>query len=193
MMMTQVGETQGEPVILAFGDSLTAGFMVPVAESYPARLQRLLKEKGYPHRVVNAGVNGDTTAGGARRIDWLLKHEPQIVILELGANDGLRGLPVEEIHTNLETIIKICQAKKVKVLLTGMKALPNLGKEYNEAFEEVFVNLAEKYELPLIPFFLADVAGIRELTRDDGLHPLTEGYATVTLTVWKYLEPMLKK
>lgn len=181
----------GEPVILAFGDSLTAGYMVGEQQSYPARLQEILQAKGYPHKVVNAGVTGDTTAGGVRRIDWLLKHEPKIVILELGANDGLRGLSVTAMEANLETIIEICQANHARVLLAGMKALPNYGKEYNQEFEAVFTRLAEKHNLPLIPFFLANVAGIQKLTRPDGLHPVAAGYEIVTQTVWQYLEPML--
>ena len=138
-------------------------------------------------------MSGDTTAGGVRRIDWLLKHEPEIVILELGANDGLRGLSVEAMEANLETIIEICQAKNARVLLAGMKALPNYGKEYNQEFESVFIRLAEKHNLLLIPFFLENVAGIQKLTRPDGIHPTAEGYAIVTQTVWQYLEPMLEQ
>ena len=180
-------------MILAFGDSLTAGFMVGEKQSYPSRLQEILKAKGYPHKVVNAGVSGDTTAGGVRRIEWLLKHEPKIVILELGANDGLRGLPVDAMEANLETIIATCRAKNAQVLLAGMKALPNYGKEYNREFEAVFSRLAEKHKLPLIPFFLVDVAGIQKLTRPDGIHPVAEGYQIVTQTVWQYLEPMLQQ
>ena len=183
----------GEPVILAFGDSLTAGFMVGEKQSYPARLQAILQENGYPHKVVNAGVSGDTTAGGVRRIDWLLKHEPEIVILELGANDGLRGLSVTDMEANLETIIETCRAKNARVLLAGMKALPNYGKEYNQEFEAVFPRLAAKHNLQLIPFFLKNVAAIQELTRPDGVHPVAEGYKIVTQTVWKYLEPMLEQ
>ncbi len=183
----------GEPVILAFGDSLTAGFMVDSRDSYPARLQRLLADKGYHYKVVNAGVSGDTTAGGVRRIDWVLKHEPEIVIIELGANDGLRGLPVDEMRKNLGLIIEVCRKKGAKVLLAGMEITPNLGKEYSEAFRESFSLLAKQYEVALIPFFLENVAARPELTRADGVHPLANGYAIVTQTVFQYLEPMLKK
>ncbi|MCF8721558.1 arylesterase [Nitrospina gracilis] len=178
-------------VILAFGDSLTFGYQVPPEKSYPSRLQRVLKAKGYPYTVINAGVNGDTTAGGASRIDWLLRHDPEIVIVELGANDGLRGLPVEQMRKNLSYIIEACQKHGAKVLLAGMKITPNLGREYTEAFEQVFHDLAETYDVPLIPFFLEGVAGVKDLTQPDGLHPIDKGYAKVTLTVWKYLEPML--
>jgi acyl-CoA thioesterase-1 len=193
LMVFNPAESWAEPVILALGDSLTAGYGVPEAASYPSRLQKLLKEQGYPHRVVNAGVSGDTTAGGARRIDWLMQHEPAIVILELGANDSLRGVPVTEMEANLIKIVEVCRKKGAKVLLAGMKALPNYGPEYSEAFEGVFTRVAEKFKLSLIPFFLEGVAARRELTQDDGIHPVAEGYATVTETVWKYLQPMLVK
>ncbi len=183
----------GEPVILAFGDSLTAGFMVDAKDSYPARLQRLLDGKGYHYKVINAGVSGDTTAGGVRRIDWVLQHEPEIVIVELGANDGLRGLPIDEMRKNLGLIIEACQKKGAKVLLAGMEITPNLGAEYSREFKESFSLLAEQYNVPLIPFFLENVAARPELTRADGIHPLAKGYAIATQTVFKYLESMLKK
>ncbi len=182
-----------EPVILAFGDSLTAGFGVDPKDSYPARLQRLLDEKGYHYKVVNAGVSGDTTAGGASRIGWVLQHEPEIVIIELGANDGLRGLPISEIRKNLGKIIEACQKKGAKVLLAGMEITPNLGAEYSQDFRESFTLLAKQYKVHLIPFFLKDVAGRPELTQPDGVHPLANGYAIVIQTVFQYLEPMLKK
>ena len=182
-----------EPVILAFGDSLTAGFMVDAKDSYPARLQRLLNDKGYHYKVINAGVSGDTTAGGAARIDWVLQQDPEIVIVELGANDGLRGLRIDEMRKNLGLIIEACQKKGAKVLLAGMEITPNLGAEYSREFKESFSLLAEQYNVPLIPFFLENVAARPELTRDDGLHPLAKGYAIATQTVFKYLEPMLKK
>jgi len=182
-----------EPVILAFGDSLTAGFGVDAKDSYPARLQRLLEEKGYHYKVVNAGVLGDTTAGGASRINWVLQHEPEIVIIELGANDGLRGLPIYEMRKNLGKIIAACQKKGAKVLLAGMEITPNLGVEYSKEFRESFSLLAKQYKVPLIPFFLENVAARPELTQPDGVHPLNNGYTIVTQTVFQHLEPMLKK
>ncbi|QPJ62359.1 MAG: arylesterase [Candidatus Nitronauta litoralis] len=188
-----VAPAMGAPVILAFGDSLTAGFGVNQQESYPARLQSLLKEEGYSYKVVNAGVSGDTTAGGLRRIDWLLKHKPSIVILELGANDGLRGLPLEEMESNLETIILTCQKQGARVLLAGMKIPPNYGEDYTKGFETVFSKLAEKHGTGFIPFFLENVAAVQELTRPDGIHPVGEGYAVVVQTVWEYLKPMLER
>lgn len=182
-----------EPVILAFGDSLTAGFGVDSKDSYPARLQRLLDAKGYHYKVVNAGVSGDTTAGGVSRIGWVLQHEPEIVIIELGANDGLRGLPISEMRKNLGKIIEVCQKKGAKVLLAGMEITPNLGGEFSKDFQESFTLLAEQYKVSFIPFFLKDVAARPELTQPDGVHPLSNGYAIVTRTVFQHLEPMLKK
>ena len=179
------------PVILAFGNSLTAGFGVPEAESYPSRLQNIIIENGYPHRIINGGVSGDTTAGGARRIKWLMKHNPEIVILELGANDGLRGLSLKEMESNLEKIIVVCKKSGAKVLLTGMKIPPNYGEEYTVAFEEIYIRLAEKHKLSLVPFFLEGVAGVRAYTQPDGIHPLGSGYEIVAQTIWKYLKPLM--
>ena len=181
----------GEPVILALGDSLTAGFGVRAEDNYPSRLQVILRENGYPHKVVNAGVSGDTSAGGLRRLDWLMRHKPKIIIVALGANDGLRGLSVEAMESNLEKIIQQCQKTKVKVLLAGMKMLPNYGKEYTDAFHAVYHRLAKKYAVPLVPFLLEGVAGKREYTRDDGIHPIAAGYKIVTETVWRQLKPLL--
>ena len=179
------------PVILAFGDSLTAGFGVPDAQSYPARLQKIIIENGYPHQVVNGGVSGDTTAGGVRRIKWLMKHNPEIVILELGANDGLRGLSLKEMESNLEQIIVICKEGGAKVLLTGMKVPPNYGEEYTVEFEKIYIRLAEKHKLSLVPFLLEGVAGRREYTQPDGIHPLGSGYSIVVQTIWKYLKSLM--
>ena len=180
-------------VVLAFGDSLTAGYCVNDEESYPSRLQVKIASAGFPHKVVNAGVSGDTTAGGVRRIRWLMKHEPEIVILALGANDGLRGLSVAEMRKNLETMIAICREHNARILLAGMKALPNYGEDYMQEFETVFPELAKKHDLVFLPFLLEGVAGEREHTKPDGLHPLASGYSIVTDLVWQRLEPMLKK
>ena len=180
-------------VVLAFGDSLTAGYGVKDEESYPSRLQVKISSAGFPHKVVNAGVSGDTTAGGVRRIRWLMKHEPEIVILALGANDGLRGLSVDEMRKNLETMIDICREHNARVLLAGMKALPNYGEDYMRKFETVFPELARKFDLVLLPFLLEGVAGVREHTQPDGLHPVASGYSIVTELVWQKLKPMLNK
>ena len=180
-------------VVLAFGDSLTAGYGVKDEESYPSKLQEKISSAGFPHKVVNAGVSGDTTAGGVRRIRWLMKHEPEIVILALGANDGLRGLSIDEMRKNLEIMITICREHNAQILLAGMKALPNYGEDYMREFETVFPELAEKHDLIFLPFLLEGVAGKRQYTQSDGLHPLASGYSIITDLVWERLEPMLKK
>ena len=180
-------------VVLAFGDSLTADYGVKDEESYPSKLQEKISSAGFPHKVVNAGVSGDTTAGGVRRIRWLMKHEPEIVILALGANDGLRGLSIDEMRKNLEIMITICREHNAQILLAGMKALPNYGEDYMREFETVFPELAEKHDLIFLPFLLEGVAGEREYTQSDGLHPLASGYSIITDLVWQRLKPMLKK
>ena len=180
-----------KPVILALGDSLTAGFGVKEEESYPSRLQLKVASAGFPHKVINAGVSGDTTAGGVRRIRWLMKHEPEIVILALGANDGLRGFSIAEIRRNLELMIGVCRKHDARILLAGMKALPNYGEDYMQEFESVFSELAEKHKLDFLPFLLEGVAGERKHTQPDGLHPVASGYSIVSDLVWQRLEPML--
>jgi len=193
LIFPHVLESESPPVILAFGDSLTAGYGVQERESYPARLQDILRKHGYPHRVINAGVSGDTTAGGVRRIRWLLQHDPRVVILALGANDGLRGLSVTEMYDNLKQIIELCREHRARVLLAGMKIPPNYGEAYSRAFEEVYTTLAGEFDLPLLPFILEGVAAKREYTQPDGIHPLGPGYEIVADTVWKYIEPMIAK
>ena len=187
--MTTPGENQA--IILAFGNSLTAGFGVGIEESYPARLQGLLNKEGFPYKVINAGVSGDTSAGGLRRIKWLMRQKPRIVILELGANDGLRGLPIEEMEANLSQIIQICRKENSDILLLGMKAPPNYGKKYSAQFEGTFYKLAKKFKIPLAPFLLKGVAARREYNQGDGIHPTAEGYKIVVQTVWEHLKPML--
>jgi acyl-CoA thioesterase I len=184
---------QEKIVVLALGDSLTAGFGVDAEENFPSRLQVKIDHAGLAYKVVNAGVSGDTTAGGVRRINWLMKHKPQIVILALGANDGLRGLSTDEMRSNLETMIRISQENGARVLLAGMKALPNYGEDYILKFESVYPELAKKYDLVYLPFLLEGVAGVREFTRPDGLHPTGSGYKIIADLVWQHLQPMLKK
>jgi len=181
------------PVILAFGDSLTAGYGVAHGSSYPDQLQRKLDSLGYKYRIVNMGISGDTTSGGRARMQAALKTMPSIVILELGANDGLRGMPIAAMQTNLEQMIIDFQKTRAKVVLAGMTLPRNYGAVYVKSFEEVFRELAKKYNLPLIPFFLEGVAGNPKLTLPDFLHPNAEGYTIVTDIVMKTLEPVLKK
>lgn len=181
------------PRIVAFGDSLTAGLGVTPDESYPAQLQQRLDAAGYPYLVVNAGVSGDTTAGGLRRVAWVLNNKPTVVILELGGNDGLRGLNLAETRTNLEKIIRQLQAQKVTILLAGMKLPPNYGLDYTTRFEALYADLARTHHLTLIPFLLEGVAAKPSLNQADGIHPTAEGYQVVAETVLKTLQPLLKK
>jgi acyl-CoA thioesterase-1 len=181
------------PSIVAFGDSLTAGLGVRQDESYPARLQRMLDAAGYAYRVVNAGVSGDTTAGGARRVSWILKNKPTIVILELGANDGLRGLSLAETKANLEAIIQQFQQASVTVVLAGMKLPPNYGQDYTDGFETLYQALAKQYRLTLIPFFLDGVAGSSSLNQADGIHPTGEGYRIIVEKIFPTLELLLER
>lgn len=163
------------PVILDFGDSLTAGFGLPAAQAFPARLEAWLHERGIAARVVNAGVSGDTTAGGLARLDWALADKPDLVILALGANDALRGIEPAAVRDNLDKMIAKLEASGAKVLLLGMLAPPNWGEEYKRAFDRIFPELAQRHHLPLYPFFLEGVAMKPEFNQPDGLHPNARG------------------
>jgi len=185
--------TDNRPKIVAFGDSLTAGYGLSLHESYPSLLQEQLERDGYDYEVVNAGVSGDTTAGGVRRLDWALAGDVRFVILELGANDILRGLPTAEMKKNLAQMIERSRARGAQVLLAGMYAPTNSGADYQRASMAVFPALAKEYDLPLIPFFLDRVAGIENLNQADGIHPNREGTRIVAATVYQYLKPMLEK
>jgi len=182
-----------ERVLVAFGDSLTAGLGLSPEESYPARLQEKLLLSGYRYRVVNAGVSGDTTAGGVRRVEWVLKSKPDVVILELGANDGLRGLDLAETRANLDQIIQRLLAGNATVILAGMKLPPNYGADYTKAFQALYADLAQRHGIPFIPFFLEGVAAKPDLNQADGIHPTGQGYAVVVTNLWPVLEPLLKK
>ncbi len=179
------------PVILALGDSLTAGLGLAQSQAWPTLLQARLDAAGLRYRVVNAGVSGDTSAAGLARLDWQLSQKPAIVILELGANDGLRGLPVEHTRDNLAQIVRRCQAAGARVLLAGMQIPPNMGPDYTAAFRDIFPALAWVFSVPLIPFLLAGVAGDARLNQADGIHPTAEGQQIVAETVWKALHPLL--
>ena len=181
------------PRIVAFGDSLTAGLGVSPDQSYPAQLQRRLLEAGYHYEVINAGVSGDTTAGGVRRLSWILKSRPSMVILELGANDGLRGKPLPLMAANLTEIIDGLQKAGVEVVLAGMQIPPNYGLAYTTGFAVVFERLAQDHGVTLIPFFLEGVAARKALNQADGIHPTGEGYRIVAETVFDVIEPLLKK
>ncbi len=183
-----------KPKVVAFGDSLTAGFGLAEKESYPYLLQQKLKADGYDYEVVNAGVSGETSLGGVERIDWVLEQENvQILILELGANDLLRNMPVAKMKQNLSEIIKKAQAKKIQVLLCGMLAPPTLGAKYQRDYITAFPDLASEYKVAFLPFILEGVALNRNLNQPDGIHPNAEGAKIMTANVYKALKPMLKK
>ncbi|MCP9448893.1 MAG: arylesterase [Nitrospira sp.] len=187
------GTAESKPRIVAFGDSLTAGLGVKRDDAYPAQLQKRLEELGFRYQVINAGVSGDTTAGGLRRVGWVLSAKPEIVILELGANDGLRGLSLEQTKHNLGHIIQQLREAGATVILAGMKLPPNYGQEYTEQFESIYPALANRYRLPLIPFFLEGVAASSKLNQADGIHPTKEGYEIVVEQVLKVLKPILEE
>jgi acyl-CoA thioesterase I len=182
-----------ERVIVAFGDSLTSGAGVSSDQAYPALLAARLRSEGYAYRVVNAGVSGDTTAGGLRRVDWALKLDPEIVIVELGANDGLRGQDLSSMRANLDQVVARFQSAGARVLLAGMRLPPNYGAPYTADFAAVYQNVAKKRGAPLIPFFLGGVGGDVRLNQADGIHPTAEGYRIIVDHLWPYLRPLLKR
>lgn len=189
----KAGSSKNLAKIVAFGDSLTVGYGLPIEESYPSLLQKKLQRDGFNYEVVNAGIAGDTSAGGVRRIDGALEGDVKVVILELGANDILRGQPISAMKKNLGLIIERAKAKGAQVLLAGMEAPTNLGTDYRREVHEAFPELAEKYRVSLIPFFLVGVAGIESLNQNDGIHPNEEGTRMVAETVYKSLKPMIEK
>jgi acyl-CoA thioesterase I len=182
------------PKILAFGDSLTVGLGLTERESYPFLLQEKLKAAGYEYEVINAGVSGDTTSGGVERIDWALNQpNVEVLILELGANDMLRGQSVAQMKNNLREIIRRAKAKNVKVLLCGMLAPPSLGGDYIREYAAAFRDLAKEEQVAFLPFFLEGVGGIKTLNQADGIHPNAEGAKRITETVYKAVTPLLEK
>lgn len=186
-----VGE---QPVVLFLGDSLSAGYGLPADRAFPALVQERIDAAGLGYRVVNAGVSGDTSAGGRRRIDWLLRQPIAVLVLELGANDMLRGQDPAALRANLRAIIEKTRAAQpdVRVVLAGMRAAPNLGHDYLVAFEQSYAALARETGATLIPFLLEGVAGVPRLNQPDGIHPTAEGHRIVADTVWRTLEPILR-
>jgi acyl-CoA thioesterase-1 len=180
------------PAIVAFGDSLTAGFGAEPGNSFPDYLQKELDQRGLAWRVVNAGVSGDTTTDGVNRLDEVLRAKPRIVIVEFGGNDGLRGLPIETTHANLEQIVTGLRGSGATVVLAGMTLPPNYGPDYIRQFETIYQDLAAKYKLTRIPFLLEGVATRPQLMQRDGLHPTAQGNAIVAQTVLRTLTPILK-
>src|SRR5262245_3336601 len=188
-----VAPAKQRPKIVAFGDSLTAGLGLTAKETYPAQLQSMLNFAGYDYEVVNAGVSGDTSAGGLRRTDWVLDENVKFVILELGANDILRGLPINLMKQNLAKMIESMQARKITVVLAGMEAPTNSGPEYRKEVHEAYRELAEQYHTPFIPFFLEGVVQSEKLVQEDLSHPNPEGAKVLATTVFNLLKPLLEK
>jgi acyl-CoA thioesterase-1 len=193
VLLAAVPAPAAERVIVVLGDSLTAGLGVAREEAYPALLEARLRREGYDYRVVNAGVSGDTSAGGLRRVDWALRARPEIVIVALGANDGLRGLPVDALRDNLEQIVRRVRAAGARVLLAGMRVPPNYGDEYARDFAAVFPEVARRTGVPLAPFLLDGVAGEARLNQADGIHPTAEGQRLIASRLWSHLRPLLAR
>ena len=179
------------PLVVFLGDSLTAGLGLDEDEAYPAVLERELRKDGTPIRVINAGVSGDTTAGGLSRLGWLLNQHPDFVVVALGGNDGLRGLPIEEADQNLREIIRRSQATGARVLLLGLKMPPNYGPDYTTRFAALYPQIARDLNVPLVPFMLEGVGGVPSLNQYDGIHPTAEGQEIVAKNVLPYLEKVL--
>ena len=182
------------PVLLVLGDSLSAGYGIPAEQGWVSLLQRRLAERGFPHQVLNASISGDTTSGGLSRLPAALeRYHPALVILELGANDGLRGQPPMAMANHLARMIELSQQAGARVLLAEMRIPPNYGPLYTQKFQATFGELAKRYDIPLLPFLLEGVAGNPALTQDDGLHPRAEGQPRVLDNVWPTLEPLLTR
>lgn len=188
-----VASTSSRPRIVFLGDSLTAGLGLPQSQAFPSVLDEKLRAAGANAQVVNAGISGDTAAGGRRRLNWALEGDVRVLVLALGANDGLRGNPVAAMKADLQAIIRTAKARGISVLLLGMEAPPNFGPEYTVEFRQAFRDLADDEDVEFVPFFLEGVAGVPALNQSDGLHPNAEGTQRVASTVWKALEPIVEK
>lgn len=190
LLMVQTNPTK---TVLFFGDSLTAGYGLTVEQAFPALIEQEFKQKGKNLKVINAGLSGETSAGGSTRIDWVLRQQVDVFVLELGANDGLRGVPLEETRKNLQAIIDKVRAKnpKVKIVVAGMMVPPNMGKPYSDGFQKIFPEIAKKNNATLIPFLLEGVAGDEKLNQADGIHPTVEGHKIVARNVMKFIQGLL--
>lgn len=180
-------EMQAAGTIVAMGDSLTEGLGVPEEKSYPMLLQKALINKGYDYRVVNAGVSGETSSGARSRMEWVLRMQPDIIILETGANDGLRGIDPELIRRNIREMVDAFKAEGIVVVLAGMKIVPNLGPAYSKKFADVYTDVGGDKDVILIPFFLEGVAGIPKMNQPDGIHPTADGYARIVEHIFPYV------
>lgn len=193
LAVASTGAEASRRTIVILGDSIAAGSGVDLSEAFPSLLQRRIEQKQLPYDVVNAGVSGDTTAGGVRRMPWLLKQKIDVLVIELGGNDGLRGIPPEETRANLEKIISLAREKypDVRILLAGMQMPQNMGAEYNRKFRDLFAAVAKEKKTELIPFLLEGVGGKPELNLPDRIHPNPDGHKIVANNVWSVLEPLL--
>jgi acyl-CoA thioesterase-1 len=187
------GTSSSPKVILFFGDSLTAGYGLSIDQAFPNLIEKKLKKDGKTCKVINSGLSGETSAGGLSRIDWVLRQPIDIFVLELGANDGLRGLPLDQTQKNLQAIIDKVKAKnpKVTLVIAGMMVPPNMGNAYTDQFQKIFPALARKNKASLIPFLLENVAGDEKLNQADGIHPTAEGHKIVAANVYKIIGPLL--
>jgi acyl-CoA thioesterase I len=188
---TPAPATARRPRVVVLGDSIAAGLGLPADRSFPAQVQRRIDAAGLGFEVVNAGVSGDTSAGGVRRLDWALDGDVRVLVLELGANDGLRGLSVDDMARNLGTIVDRAKARGVPVILCGMEAPPNFGADYTRAFRAAFARVAREHDARFVPFVLAGVAGVPALNQADGIHPNAQGAERVADLVWTALAPLL--
>ncbi|KEO73434.1 arylesterase [Anditalea andensis] len=179
--------------ILFFGNSLTAGYGIDPEDAFPGIIQQKIDSLGLDYKIINGGLSGETTASGLNRLDWFLEEEPDIFILELGGNDGLRGIAVDETRKNLEMMIELVQTRypDTEIVLAGMQIPPNMGRDYAENFRNMYLDIAGDYDLVLIPFLLEGVGGEASLNLPDGIHPTEEGHKIVAETVWEYLYPIL--
>ena len=195
---TEVSQTNAvendTKVILFYGDSLTAGYGIKLEEAFPALIQERLDSLGLNYTVINSGVSGETTSGGLNRLNWVLNQKVDVFVLELGANDGLRGIPLNKTQQNLQVIIDLVLEKNAdtQIILAGMQIPPNMGPEYTKEFRNIFPELAEKNKIPLIPFLLEGVAGNPDLNLEDGIHPTAEGHQILSENVWEVLSEKVR-
>jgi acyl-CoA thioesterase-1 len=194
-LLAQTSAPSAKKTLVFLGDSLTAGLGVQRNEAFPALIAEKIRAAGLPFEIENAGLSGDTSAGALRRIDWLLQRPIDLLVIELGGNDGLRGLPIKELKANLQAIIDKARAKNpaMKIVIAGMQIPPNLGADYAASFEKVFAELARENKAVLIPFLLEGVGGQRDLNQQDMIHPTAAGHRIVAELVWRTLEPILRK
>lgn len=190
-LLVSLSSTAFGQTILFLGDSLTEGYQLAKEEAYPALIEKELKKSRKDIKVINGGVSGATTASGMKRLDWYLKAKPEIMVLALGANDGLRGMKLSETEKNLSLVIEKARSRNIDVILAGMKMPTNMGEKYRNDFENIFPKLAKKYSLPLIPFLLEGVGGVPSLNLPDGIHPNPKGHEVMAKTVMKVLEQEL--